>query len=181
MEMARQLADSNAAMMIMGDWVKGELNAMGLVTDVGFGCTAVPETGNYHLYNVDTLVMLAKDNSMRATQEKFAQMLVSPGLQAEYNQVKGSISVLRNPDLSKMDSCSRASWKLFSRGSSVQVPSLVHRMATDEISKDAIIAEIHRFFMDDQMTVGETQRRLGAIARYLSKTKAGNDAQDINR
>ena len=181
MEMARQLAEGNAAMMIMGDWVKGELNAMGLVTDVGFGCTAVPETGNYHLYNVDTLVMLAKDNSLRATQEKFAQMLISPALQAEYNQVKGSISVLRNPDLSKMDSCSRASWKLFSRGSSVQVPSLVHRMATDEISKDAIIAEIHRFFMDDQMTIGETQRRLGAIARYLSKTKAGNDAQDINR
>ncbi|CAN5810141.1 ABC transporter substrate-binding protein [soil metagenome] len=180
-DMARQLADGGAAMLVMGDFVKGELNALGLVTDIGFGCTAVPETANYHLYDIDTLVMLSKDNNARVAQEKLAQIVMSPALQADYNQIKGSIPVLRNPDLTKMDSCSRASWKLFSRGSAVQVPSLAHRMATDELSRDAIVAEIHRFFMDDQITAGEVQRRLGAIARSLPKPKAGNDAQDTNR
>lgn len=180
-DVARQLADGNAGMLVMGDFVKGELNAWGLVTDVGFGCRAVPETANYFLYDIDTLVMLAKDNAARAGQEKLAQIVVSPALQAEYNQIKGSIPVLRNPDLAKMDSCARASWKLFSRGSAVQVPSLTHRMATDELSRDAIIAEVHRFFMDGQITVGDVQRRLGAIARSLPKSKAGNDAQDTYR
>lgn len=49
-------------------------------------------------------------------------------------------------------------------------------MATEEISRDAIIAEVHRYFMDDQVTVAETQRRLGAISRALTKLKARNEA-----
>ena len=166
---ARQFADGAAAMMVMGDFVKGELNAWGLATDGAFGCVAVPETGEYHLYDVDTLVLLATDSSHRPAQEKLAQIVMSPAIQSDYNQIKGSIPVLRNPDLSKMDSWSRASWKLFSRGAASQVPSLVHRMATDEMTKDAIIAVVHRYFMDDQISVAEAQRRLGAIARATAK------------
>jgi len=168
-EVARQFADGGAAMMVMGDFMKGELNAWGFATDGAFGCTAVPDTGNYHLYDVDTLVMLATDGSHRQAQEKLAQIIVSPAIQSDYNQIKGSIPVLRNPDLSKMDSWSRASWKLFSRGAAFQVPSLVHRMATDEMTKDAMIAVVHRFFMDDQISVSEAQRRLGAIARAMTR------------
>ena len=44
MDLSRQLADGQAAMLIMGDWVKGELNALGQGTDVGFSCVAVPGT-----------------------------------------------------------------------------------------------------------------------------------------
>jgi len=57
---------------------------------------------------------------------------------------------------------------IFAR-SAVQVPSLAHRMATDEISKDAIIAEIMRFFSNDSLSVSDTQKRLAAISRTLPK------------
>ena len=116
-----------------------------------------------------------------SAQEKLAQWVVSPSLQQEYNQVKGSIPVLKNPDLSKMDSCARDAWKVFSGGAAAQVPSFAHRMATDEISRDAMMSEIHRFFMDDQMTVAEAQKRMATMVRALPKNKAGNDAQDTNR
>lgn len=181
MDLSRQLADGQVAMLIMGDWVKGELNILGQSTDVGFSCVAVPGTAAYHIYDVDTLVMLAKDSSKRGAQEKLAQWVVSPALQQEYNQVKGSIPALKNPDLGKMDSCARSAWKVFSSSTSAQVPSFAHRMATDEISRDAMMDEIHRFFMDDQMTVGEAQKRMATMMRSLPKNKAGNDAQDINR
>jgi len=168
-EVTRQLADGNAAMLVMGDWAKGELNAWGIATDAGFSCIAVPHTDAYHLYDIDTLVMLENGTLSLAAQEKIAQIAVSPAIQTEYNQLKGSISTLRNADLSKMDSWSRASWKLFARGSASQVPSLTHRMATDDISKDAIIAEIVRFFMDDTITIEDTQHRLASIVRSLPK------------
>jgi glucose/mannose transport system substrate-binding protein len=113
--------------------------------------------------------MLENGTLSLAAQEKIAQIAVSPAIQTEYNQLKGSISTLRNADLSKMDSWSRASWKLFARGSASQVPSLTHRMATDDISKDAIIAEIVRFFMDDTITIEDTQHRLASIVRSLPK------------
>lgn len=181
MDLSRQLAEGQAAMLIMGDWAKGELNALGLATDAGFSCVAVPGTSAYHIYDVDTLVMLARDGSKRSAQEKLAQWVVSPALQQEYNQVKGSIPVLKNPDLTKMDSCARNAWKVFSGDAAAQVPSFAHRMATDEISRDAMMSEIHRFFMDDQMSVEEAQKRMATMVRALPKNKAGNDAQDINR
>ena len=67
----------------------------------------------------------------------------------------------------EMDACARDSAAVFARGKNVQAPSLVHRMASDEASKDAIIAEIHRFFIDDSITAEHTQKKLAAIARAL--------------
>jgi glucose/mannose transport system substrate-binding protein len=45
-------------------------------------------------------------------------------------------------------------------------------MATDESSKDAIVAEVHRFFMNDQMPPAAVQRRLGAMFRVLPQRAA---------
>ena len=165
-----QLSSDKAAMQVMGDWAKGELNEHGMVTGVDFGCGAVPGTAAYHLYNVDTLSMLATRDTHRPAQEKLAALIMSPGIQSDYNQIKGSIPVLRQPQLSKMDSCALASFKLFSSGPQAQIPSLVHRMATDEIVRDAMVEELHRFFLDDSLSVAETQRRLSAIARTFTKT-----------
>lgn len=169
-DMTRQLANGEAAMFVMGDWAKGELLAWGLTTDLDFSCVAVPGTADYHLYSVDTLAMFAGDYSHQPAQEKLAQLIMSQPVQTAYNQAKGAIPVWRSPDLSKMDSCSRASWSAFSKGSAFQAPSLVHRMAADETAKDAIVAEVHRYFMDDKIAESDMQRKLASIARSLSKT-----------
>lgn len=165
----RQLAHGDAAMLVMGDWAKGALNAWGRQTDVDFGCSTVPGTADYHLYSVDTLAMFAGNYGHQAAQEKLAQIAMSEAVQTDYNQRKGAISVWRSPNMSTMDSCSLASWRSFSKGAAFQAPSLVHRMATDETTKDAIVAEVRRFFMDDNLTEIATQRRLAAIARSALK------------
>jgi len=167
-EVAHSLADGDAAMFIMGDWAKGEFNAWGLNVDQQFGCAAVPGTADYHLYSIDTLAMFAGDYSHQPAQEVLAQIAISPTVQADYSRFKGAISVWRAPDLSRMDRCSLNSWRVFSKGAAYQAPSLVHRMATDETTKDAISAEVRRFFVDDQVKPEQAQRRLAAIARALS-------------
>jgi glucose/mannose transport system substrate-binding protein len=165
----RQLAEGGAAMMVMGDFVKGELNALGQGVDTTFGCAAAPGTAGLFLYDVDTLAMLAGDANSRRWQEKLAQTAVLGAVQGDYNQIKGSIPVLRQPDLARMDSWSRASWQLFARGPSVQVPSLTHRMATDEMTRDAMIAAVHRFFVDDAHPIATIQQRLGFIAASTNR------------
>lgn len=167
----RELAEGRAAMMVMGDWAKGELLLRGLSIDDGFGCATVPGTERWHLYNIDTLSMLAAREARRGDQEKLAALIVTPALQNDYNQVKGSIPVLRNAPVAKMDACARASWKSFNSGPEAQVPSLVHRMATDETVRDAIVAEVHRYFLDDSIGVADAQRKLGAIARTYMKNR----------
>lgn len=162
-----QLANGGAAMLVMGDWAKGELNAIGAVTDTDFSCEPVPGTQDFHLYSVDTLTMFATDYSHVAAQEKLARLTVAPGLQAEYNRIKGSVPVRADTDPARLDSCARASWIAFARHPQGQVPSLVHRMATDDASKNAIIGEIHRYFVDDGLSPADTQRRLAEIFRAL--------------
>lgn len=164
-EEARKLADGSAGMLVMGDWAKGELNAMGLNSERDFGCGAVPGTAAFHLYNIDMLSMLAERPAQRAAQETLAAMVMQPAMQRDYSRVKGSVPVLRAPDLGAMDACARASWTLFATSAAGQAPSMVHRMATDETARDALVAELHRFFLNERVSVADTQRRLGVIGR----------------
>lgn len=164
-EEARKLADGSAAMLVMGDWAKGELNALGLNSERDFGCGAVPGTAAFHLYTVDTLSMLAAHPAQRGAQETLAAMVMQPAVQRDYSRVKGSVPVLRAPDLGAMDGCGRASWTLFASSAAVHAPSMAHRMATDETARDAMVAELHRFFLNERVAVADTQRRLGVIGR----------------
>lgn len=161
----RRFSRREAAMFVMGDWAKAELNAWGFATDEEFSCTPMPGTGSFHLYSVDTLAMISNDYARSPAQEKLARLIVTPAVQQQYNAVKGSVPVRRDADLSRMDSCARASWSAFARGAQAQAPSLVHRMAADEESRDAIIAEVHRYFADDRVTAADVQRRLASILR----------------
>ena len=155
-------------MLVMGDWAKAEMNEWGFATDDEFSCAPMPGTGKVHLYSVDTLSMFSKDYGHMPAQEKLARLAATASMQQQYNAIKGSVPVRRDADPARMDSCARASWIAFGKGAAAQAPSLVHRMAADEESRDAIIAEVHRFFMDDSVAAADTQRRLAAILRALN-------------
>ncbi|MEV4781246.1 ABC transporter substrate-binding protein [Burkholderia sp. LMU1-1-1.1] len=181
-EVVRQFARGEAGMMIMGDWAKPELAERGMTLDEDYGCAAAPGTARYHLYSVDTLTMFAGANRHRPAQEKMARVLVSPSVQADFNALKGAVSVRRDADPARMDGCARASWTIFAQGAAVQAPSLVHRMASDEASRDAIIAEVHRYFLDDRATPAQAQRRLGALFRLFNlRSQGAPGAQDTDR
>jgi glucose/mannose transport system substrate-binding protein len=181
-EVVAQFARQEAGMMIMGDWAKAELAERGMAQGRDYACATAPDTGNYHLYSVDTLAMFAGDYSHLPAQEKMARLLLTPALQADFNALKGSVSVRLDANPASMDACARASWTTFGRGAAVQAPSLVHRMATDEASRDAIIAEIHRYFLDDRVLAADAQRRLGALFRLFNLTIQGAPgAQDTDR
>jgi len=164
----KRFARGEAAMFVMGDWAKAELNELGQNIDVDFSCVPLPGTDNYHLYSVDTLAMFVNDYSHQLAQEKLAKAIMSPLAQQQYSAAKGSVPVRRDANPNAMDSCARSSWRGFARGAAAQAPSLVHRMAADEESRDAIIAEVHRFYMDDGVTAADTQRRLAGLLRTLN-------------
>jgi len=171
--MLQQVVRGEAAMLVMGDWAKGELNELRAAgADEDVACVPMPGTARYHLFAVDTLAMFAGDYSHTAAQEKLARLVMQPAMQAEYNAVKGSVPVRRDADVSRMDACARASWATFAQDAANHVPSLTHRMATSDASRDAIMAEVHRYFVDDSVAPAEAQRRLAAIFRALQARQA---------
>ncbi|WP_394788571.1 ABC transporter substrate-binding protein [Rhodoferax sp.] len=162
---ARELLVGNVAMMIMGDWAKGELMAWGASPGKDFGCVVVPGTENMHLYSIDTLAMLVNSRHREATQEKVAELVSSLPAQMAYNRIKGSVPVHRDIDVSSLDSCARDSWDTFADPRSARVPSLAHRMAADESIKDAVAQILWRYVTDPRMEVADAQRRLAAVIR----------------
>ena len=48
-----------------------------------------------------------------------------------------------------------------------RVPSLAHRMAADESTKDAIAEIVQRYVLNPATTPRDTQRRLAAVLRAM--------------
>ena len=159
-ESAREITSETAAMFIMGDWAKGELMALGASPERDFGCVAVPGTRKMHLYSVDTLAMLRNPRKRTATQEKLAEVITTAQSQLAYNRVKGSVPVRNDIDPSVLDPCARDSWTAFAARDAALVPSLAHRMAADEATKDAVAHVLWRFLINPQMQASEAKRRL---------------------
>jgi glucose/mannose transport system substrate-binding protein len=164
-DIAREVGSGSAAMVVAGDWMKGELQAAGGQVDRTIGCGPAPGTGAIHLYDLDTLVMLHSDRVPRADQEKIAQIAVDAALQERYNRIKGSVTVLRDADPAAMDSCARASWTMLADPAAILVPSITIGMIGDDVMRDAMASELHRFFVDDSVPVQDIQRRLAAVSR----------------
>ena len=162
---ARELANNGAAMMIMGDWAKGELMAWGASEERDFGCVAVPGTQKMHLYSIDTLAMLVSNRQREATQEKLAELVVGAPAQLTYNRTKGSVPVRRDIDVRSLDTCARDSWSTFAAPRSARVPSLAHRMAADEATKDAVAQTLWRYLTNPRMEAREAQARLAIVIR----------------
>lgn len=167
-DVVRRFARGEGAMLVMGDWAKAELDTLGFHVDDDFACVPMAGTGAVHLYSVDTLAMFANDYARSGAQEKLARLVMTPQAQQQYNAAKGSVPVRRDISTAGMDSCARASWTAFARGPAAQVPSLVHRMATGEESRDVIIAEVRRYFVDDGVPAAEVQKRLATVFRTFT-------------
>lgn len=173
-DVVADFAGERAAMLIMGDWARGELGAMGLEGDRDFSCRAVPGTAQAHLYSIDTLAMLAGNGSAQADQEKMAELLGSATTQLGYNRIKGSIPVRRDVPVDELDPCAQQSFHLFANPATPRVPSLVHRMAFSEVGKNAIIETVHRFALDPTQTPAAAQRKLQGLLRALAPKKTSS-------
>jgi glucose/mannose transport system substrate-binding protein len=92
--------------------------------------------------------------------------------QLAYNRVKGSVPVRRDlspAQLRSMDSCARASWETFAAPTAARLPSMAHRMATDELTRDAVAQTLWRYLVEPGANVPQTQARLAAAIQLSNR------------
>jgi glucose/mannose transport system substrate-binding protein len=162
---ARRLQSGAAGMLIMGDWARGELQAWGERPGIDFDCVPVPQTAGMHLYSIDTLAMLVGRDAHRADQERLAEIVAQPAAQMAYNQAKGSVPVRMDIDPAQLDACARDSWQTLARPGSALLPSIAHRMAAVESTREALGGVLQRFIKTRSVTPQQAQAQLLAIAR----------------
>jgi glucose/mannose transport system substrate-binding protein len=163
---ASRLANGEAGMQFMGDWAKPIFQTAQRSGSLEFACVPAPGTAKAYAYTVDSFALF-KVNSPAKTraQQDFAADLLAPGVQEEFNLVKGSIPVRQGVDLTKFDRCAKQSAAAFeaaSRGGTL-VPSI--SMTLPPAVEDAMREAVSAYWHDDRITARATMQRLVAAAR----------------
>ena len=162
------LESGGAAMQVMGDWVKGELSAGNYRPGEDIACLPSPGSTGLFSYNLDSIAMFKqRDPAQLQAQGDLAQLLMTPKFQEEFNRVKGSISALTNPDMSKFDRCAVRSYQdfLLAEKQDNLLPSMAEGMATPTNMRQAILDVLSNFFNDPKANPEQTALHLERAMR----------------
>jgi glucose/mannose transport system substrate-binding protein len=98
-----------AGFQIMGDWAKGEFVAAKQTAGKDFGCFAGFGAAAPYMIAGDVFVFpKTRDAAAIAAQHKLATVMTSPPAQVAFNNLKGSIPMRTDVDVSAMDICAQA-------------------------------------------------------------------------
>lgn len=102
------LITGKAGMQIMGDWAKGEFALANQTAGKDYGCIAGFGARSPYVIQGDVFVF-PKTNDAEAikAQKLLASVMLSPAVQVEFSNKKGSIPVRTDVDASKLDVCAQ--------------------------------------------------------------------------
>jgi glucose/mannose transport system substrate-binding protein len=138
-----------AAMQFMGDWAKGDFKVAGKQIGVDYIAVPVPQTAGSFIYNIDSFVMFAQEESnKRVGQEKLAELILSDEFQIIFNTKKGSAPVKLGVSKEQFDDITLRSMDDMNSAAYTNslVPSMAHQMATKDSIKGVIVDTITAFY-----------------------------------
>ncbi|MCW8345402.1 ABC transporter substrate-binding protein [Vibrio sp. ZSDZ65] len=100
--------NDKAGIQVMGDWAKGEFTQAKKIPGQDYGC--FPGLGDDSLYIVGGDVFVfpkTNDKEQIAAQQSLVESMLKPETQVEFNNLKGSVPVRTDIDVSSMDICAQ--------------------------------------------------------------------------
>lgn len=162
---SQMLANGNAAMQIMGDWVAGELIKTNQQLGTDILCVVFPGSQGSFSYNIDSFAFFKlKGVSTQAqqAQSSFASTILTPELQSAFNAKKGSLPIINDANMGNFNSCSQQAKRDYQeaqRNNSL-VPTFSQAMATTTYVQSAIARVISNFIYDKTITNEQAVRQL---------------------
>jgi len=152
-----------AALQIMGDWARGEFGAAGKKPDVDYVCWALPADHPLVTTSGDVIVFPKQGNpDVEAAQLRLASLLLTPAVQANFNNAKGSMPVRDDVDMSLADPCMLKGLSIIKDPANIQIDS--NRWLNPD-TQSAFNDLISQFWTDDSMTVEEAQQKYADILK----------------
>lgn len=148
-----------AALQIMGDWARGEFGVAGKKPGVDYACLALPvEHPTVSTGGDIFLFPKQKDPAVEAAQLQLASLMISPRVQALFNNAKGSMPVRDDVDMSLADDCMKKGLEIIKDPANIAVDA-GRWLSNDTTGQmNDLIAQ---FWSDDTMTVD------AAVAKYV--------------
>lgn len=163
----QMMMNGEAAMQLMGDWVKGEMTVAGKIPGEDYICVSAPGTEGMFSYNIDSFVFFkSHDPSRGKGQKEVAETIMSKSFQEAFNYSKGSLPVRMDVSMERFDECAFQSKTAFTmaEGSNNLLPSLSANMATTNYISSAMVDVITEFFSDES---ADPQKAPGRLAKAV--------------
>jgi glucose/mannose transport system substrate-binding protein len=155
--------NNKAAIQIMGDWARGEFAAAGKTAGTDYDCLAMPLDSPTVSTDGDVFVFPKQsDANVEAAQKRLAALMISPRVQALFNNAKGSMPVRDDVDMSLADACMKKGLGIIKDPANIQVAG---GRWLNEDTNNQLNALMTQFFSDDAMTVDEAQQKYADIIK----------------
>ncbi len=157
------LVETNkAAMMIVGDWAKGDLAAANLKLDQDWGCALAPGTQDGYVFTTNSFAFPRTDKPDQVSaQKKLAQVFMDPAVQTEYTFYKGSIPSRLDANIKSLDRCAQQGQKIMAEGPAHQLPHFLLSFTPDVLGQ--INDVLAQYWSHPDMTAAEATRQFAAI------------------
>ena len=127
------LVETNkAALMIVGDWAKGDFLAANKKLGTDYGCQMAPGNQDAYVMTVDVFVFPVNDKpDQKAAQAKLAQLMMDPAVQTEFNAFKGALPARLDANVAELDGCAQMGQKVLAGGAANQLPNFALAFSPD--------------------------------------------------
>jgi glucose/mannose transport system substrate-binding protein len=156
------VASGKAAMQIMGDWAKGEFLTKGLKPGVDFLCFPTPTDKPNYKFVSDTFGMFKTNNAeVMAGQDAWAQTIMDPQVQKDFNLIKGSIPARLDVSMEAFDDCAKRSFadRQAAIKSNAMLGTLTDNLATPPQYASVFLDVVGQFFVSN-MTSADAAKQL---------------------
>lgn len=107
------LINNKAGFQVMGDWAKGEFKQAGKEIGKDYGCMPGLRADSPYVLGGDVFVFPKTDKPEQiAAQQKLVEIMTSPEVQVTFNNLKGSIPIRSDVDVSSLDACAQLGMKI---------------------------------------------------------------------
>jgi glucose/mannose transport system substrate-binding protein len=151
-----------AALMVLGDWAKGDFAAAKKTVGQDFGCQMAPGNQDAYVMTVDVFVFPVTDKpDQKIAQDKLATLMMDPAVQTEFNAFKGSIPSRLDANVAELDACGQLGQKVMAGGAANQLPNFALAFSPD--AQGQIEDLLGNYWSKPSMTPAEAAKQLATI------------------
>jgi glucose/mannose transport system substrate-binding protein len=151
-----------AALMVLGDWAKGDFAAANKTVGKDFGCQLAPGNQDAYVMTVDVFVFPVNDKpDQKVAQGKLATLMMDPAVQTEFNAFKGSIPSRLDANVAELDACAQLGQKVMAGGAANQLPNFALAFSPD--TQGQIEDLLGNYWSKPSMTPADAAKQLSTI------------------
>jgi glucose/mannose transport system substrate-binding protein len=151
-----------AALMVVGDWAKGDFAAAKKVVGKDFGCQMAPGNQDAYVMTVDVFVFPQNNKpDQQEAQDKLATMMMDPAVQTEFNSFKGALPARLDANIADLDACAKLGQKVLTGGDANQLPNFALAFSPD--TQGQIEDLLGNYWSSPSMTPADATKQLSSI------------------